>query len=49
MYSTTVATIAANAVSITTRNVPLSDDVSLVRAFPVSFITHLSTIFFCIE
>ena len=31
MYSTTVATIAANAVSITTRKVPLSDDVSLLR------------------
>ena len=46
MYRITVATIAANAVSITTRKVPLSDEVSFDRAFPVSFITHLSTIFF---
>lgn len=49
MYSTTVATIAASAVSITTRNVPLSDDVSFVRTFHVSLIVSLSTIFSCIE
>lgn len=44
MYRTTVATIDTNAVSITTRNVPLSDDVSFVSTFHVSFIVSLSTI-----